>query len=148
LRDIVDITFAIIAIQVGFRPLRSHRELLNPIEESAVREAARERKEAERKAPRLFHDGLPLGNPNTDIRVVGASVAGPGAEPDSSAASVNTHMDARDFATGDRVLCWWWGLWWWARIHYVSVERNYVHIRWEWNRAVIKNYKPRMVRHP
>jgi len=110
--------------------------------------AGRAARAAERKVPRLMHDGLPLGNPNIDIRIVDGKVMGPGdPEPDAVALGVSTGRDSRDFAVGDRVLAWWWSLWWFATVAYVSTERNYVNLRWEWNHAVVKYYRPHLVRH-
>ena len=145
LENIINIVFGILAIQIGFNPLRVHTDILDPGAVRVARADGRARRIEDRKAARLQHDGLPLGNPALDIDIVDGRPVGPGPEPDAK--SVNTRCDSRDFHVGQRVLVWWWGLWWFATIRYVSSEsRNYVNLRWEWSAGISLHYKPRLVR--
>lgn len=109
LTNLINVVMCTVALQVSARPLRFHRALLDDGAMDQARDAGAEMAHEERAAARDLHDGLPLANPAIDIRIVGASVAGPGPEPDPD--SVDTGYRARDFAIGQRVLVWWWGLW-------------------------------------
>ena len=63
--------------------------------------------------------------------------------PEPSSEGVDSALSVNDFAVGDRVLVWWWGLWWRARIEYVGAAS--LTVRWALDNRVTSNYSPKLV---
>ncbi len=144
LECIVSIISGILVLQVRARPLRRHLALLDAEDDKQFAEEADARRDADEKRGRLFVDGFPIGDDKKDI-LVGAdgSIVGSGAEPDDS--FVDSGFAFSDFAVGDRVLVYWWGLWWSARVQYVAVRAQTITFRWEWSNNVTKGWPSRLV---
>jgi len=147
LQNAVDVIMCTVIMQIARSPLRVHHDLLGNEGLALARKKAAENAAAERKAPRDYHNALPLGNHRVDLQGVDGKMVGPGAEPDPIALGVDTGNRASDFAKGERVLCWWWGLWWYCRVRFVSTFANELTVRWEWSSNETKHFRPDLVHH-
>jgi hypothetical protein len=144
LSDVIKIISAILVLQIRKSPLRRHDEvpLIGPAEMDAIDAAAEEAAAADAPA-RVILNGLEMGDPLHDIRIVGDGVAGPGEEPSNEA--VDSAKEARDFDVGETVIAWWWGLHWKATVKYRSKRSDTLTLRWHWSGATTPHYLARLV---
>ena len=143
LAAIVSIISGILVLQIGFSPLRRSLRLLDDDDDRAIAAEADVRRADDAKQPRSFVDGLPLGDDKKDIVADPfGDIAGPGVEPDDAA--VDSGHQLGDFAVGDRILAYWWGLWWYSRVQYVAVRSATLTIKWDWSGNTIKGWPPRL----
>jgi hypothetical protein len=141
---VIKIISAILVLQIRKSPLRRHDEvpLIGPAEMDAIDAAAEEAAAADAPA-RVILNGLEMGDPLHDIRIVGDGVAGPGEEPSNEA--VDSAKEARDFDVGETVIAWWWGLHWKATVKYRSKRSDTLTLRWHWSGATTPHYLARLV---
>lgn len=142
LQDCLTIITRVVQLQTLLSPLRKHFELVDEEDNEAIDEKAAQL----RAAQEVIH-GMRIGRP-IDIRAVGGDIRGPIANADDTEPSdedIDTGHEFKDFAKGDRVIAFWWGLFWRGKVHALSRRNETLTIRFEWSNKTISGYKPRCV---
>ncbi len=145
IEDVLTIIMTVVAMHVLESPLKDisvHSLLPNCIAAAIPAAVAAERAAILNGERRQHINGRPIGTIH-DIVVEDGVARGLGPEPNDAA--IDSGHTIEDFAKGDRVLVWWWGLYWTARVHYVATRSRTLSIRWDYDHSVTNAYAPRLV---